>query len=132
MSDNSAFKAAFAKRIAAIQAKVNAVPGKVAFELLHSVVMKSPVDTGRFRANWRVGADNVNVAIDALPNVNPLALGNAFLRKFRAGQTIYITNSLPYARKLEYGWSKQAPQGMVRITILEAPDAIKRAIRALD
>jgi hypothetical protein len=35
------------------------------------------------------------------------------------GQTIFITNSLPYAQRLEYGWSKQAPLGVVRITAVE-------------
>ena len=29
----------------------------------------------------------------------------------------YLTNNLPYANKMEYGGSAQAPQGMVRINI---------------
>lgn len=36
------------------------------------------------------------------------------------GQAVlWISNNLPYAVRLEYGWSKQAPSGMVRVTLLE-------------
>lgn len=28
-----------------------------------------------------------------------------------------LTNNLPYAERLEYGWSNQAPQGMVRVNV---------------
>lgn len=37
---------------------------------------------------------------------------------YQAGQTFYLVNPLPYAYRVEYGsWSKQAPQGMVRLNI---------------
>ena len=32
---------------------------------------------------------------------------------------IYIQNNLPYANRLENGWSNQAPAGMVALTIAE-------------
>ncbi len=32
---------------------------------------------------------------------------------------IWFNNNLPYIRRLEYGWSGQAPEGMVRITLAE-------------
>lgn len=34
---------------------------------------------------------------------------------------IYIANGLPYILRLENGWSKQAPAGMVAITLAELP-----------
>jgi hypothetical protein len=30
------------------------------------------------------------------------------------GNTFFFTNNVPYIRRLEYGYSEQAPQGMVR------------------
>ena len=39
--------------------------------------------------------------------------------RLKAGQTIFLVNHLPYGPALEYGWSKQAPAGMVRITVEE-------------
>jgi hypothetical protein len=41
---------------------------------------------------------------------------------------IYLTNALPYARRLEYGWSKQAPSGMVRISAMRFAEAVRKAI----
>jgi hypothetical protein len=40
--------------------------------------------------------------------------------KVVVGQTYYLTNPLPYARRVEFGWSTQAPQGMVRRSVIEA------------
>ena len=41
----------------------------------------------------------------------------AGVRGWVPGQTMYLTNSLPYAQRLESGWSGQAPAGMVKVTI---------------
>lgn len=32
----------------------------------------------------------------------------------KMGDTFYLNNNVPYIRRLEFGWSKQAPSGMVR------------------
>ncbi len=120
------FKAAFAKQVRAIQLKLDALPGKVALELLGSLVEKSPVDTGRFKANWTVSDIKPGSTIP-----DPRA-GIEALKSFKPGTSIYISNNLPYARKLEYGWSKQAPNGMVRLTVMEAPDFIRKSLRAFD
>lgn len=43
---------------------------------------------------------------------------NDFFRKNLLGVKIYLTNSLPYAFKLEYeDWSRQAPGGMIRYVL---------------
>jgi hypothetical protein len=39
--------------------------------------------------------------------------------RLEAGSIFYLTNNLPYGERLEYGYSKQAPSGMVRITLAE-------------
>ena len=46
------------------------------------------------------------------------------------GSVYYLTNNLPYARRLEYGWSNQAPRGMVRVTLREALRELRRAIQS--
>jgi nitroimidazol reductase NimA-like FMN-containing flavoprotein (pyridoxamine 5'-phosphate oxidase superfamily) len=45
------------------------------------------------------------------------------------GQTAYLVNNLPYAVPLEYGHSKQAPGGMVRITLARFQQVVDEAIR---
>lgn len=126
MSNQNDFRASFARQIKAIQLKLDAIPGKVALELLGSLVEKSPVDTGRFKANWTIS--------DIKPGsvIPDPADGIEALKSFRPGNSIFISNNLPYARKLEYGWSKQAPSGMVRLTVQEAPELIRKALSTFD
>jgi hypothetical protein len=70
-------------------------------------IEKTPVDTGRLRNNWFIG---VNKPAETLVSYN-----------IKLGDRVYLTNNLPYARRIEYdGWSKvKAPQGMLRITVKE-------------
>ncbi|WP_019209149.1 hypothetical protein [Yersinia massiliensis] len=81
---------------------------------------------GRFRGNWQVGLDiqpdGETGRIDKSGNMT-LAVGNYMLEQFKVGtKAIYFTNNVPYAYRLEFGHSSQAPNGMVRIT---AEDAVK-------
>lgn len=96
---------------------------KVAIETFSRVVMKSPVDTGRFRGNWvaAIGAYSGVTTTDVDPS------GRGTVGKIAAavagmpinGASIFLTNSLPYSIRLEYGYSRQAPAGMVRTTLAE-------------
>lgn len=107
----------------------------VALDVTYSVVDMSPVDTGRFKNNW-----NVNVSsIDRMTRDTTDASGAASkaradsaLISFTIGQNIYISNSLPYAQRLEDGYSKiQAPSGMVKVTLTKYQSFIKNAVRKL-
>jgi hypothetical protein len=90
---------------------------KLAVDIDARLVQKSPVDTGRFKANWVVGNGSINTSTtESLQSANNANEINSIKVN---GQTIFITNSLPYAQRLEYGWSKQAPLGLVRMTAVE-------------
>ena len=39
--------------------------------------------------------------------------------EYKKDRSIIIQNNLPYANRLENGWSKQAPKGMVALTLSE-------------
>lgn len=91
--------------------------------MLRGIVYKSPVDTGRFRGNWitSVGAISTDTteATDKSGEAT-IAKGYAVLDAYPATMPpIHIQNNLPYAARLENGWSKQAPAGMVGLTIAE-------------
>ncbi len=47
------------------------------------------------------------------------------------GDSIYLTNNLPYAKVIEGGSSTQAPSGMVKVTALEFEREIKKQSRRL-
>ena len=102
----------------------------IALWMYQSVKAKSPVDTGLFRANWQIGIDNYPVAVySSIDGRDDQEIVK--LRNFKKGMTIWINNNLPYARRLEYGWSqRQAPLGMVRLTIMEAKSHLAQTMRA--
>ncbi|HEN3249982.1 TPA: hypothetical protein U5D40_002497 [Yersinia enterocolitica] len=84
---------------------------------------------GRFRGNWQVGLDVQPDGETGRDNNNDpngnmtMAVGNYMLEQFKVGtKAIYFTNNVPYAYRLEFGHSSQAPNGMIRIT---AEDAVK-------
>lgn len=92
---------------------------------------------GRFRGNWQVGFD---VAPDSETDridksgTETLAAGSAVLAEFRAtnNSVIYFVNNVPYAVRLEFGYSKQAPRGMVRITAQEFQKLFNEAARGIN
>jgi hypothetical protein len=87
--------------------------------------MKSPVDTGRFRASWTIGVGQIDTSVAPEPPAgSSIAIPEPRIPAITLGQTYYHANSLPYARRLEYGWSKQAPGGMVRVTAQEVPGIV--------
>lgn len=100
-------------------ARMDTVIRRATLELFTSVVRMSPVDTGRFRANWNVSYATPDTGTN--PNTNQ-ARGFAEAQKaltLPVGGVVYLTNGLPYARRLEYGYSRQAPYGMVRYSLLQ-------------
>lgn len=99
--------------------KLDTVIRKASFDLFRAVILKSPVDTGRFRANWNfsVGAADYSTTLSE-------AQGRALTEAAKvldvpSGGVVVLANGLPYARRLEYGYSQQAPVGMVRLSVLE-------------
>jgi len=89
---------------------------KIALELLKKVTMKSPVDTGRFRANWMVGIGGADETTTENTVNDSMMRGSIVLAAYRALKQIHISNNLPYAAALEHG---QAPLGVAEISVAE-------------
>ena len=87
---------------------------------------------GRFRGNWMfsIGSPDTSTTeeVDPSGSKSTARIVNGAI-EFKAGDTAYITNSLPYAIPLEYGHSQQAPGGMVRITLTRFQQIVLEAIR---
>jgi hypothetical protein len=64
-----------------------------------------------------------------------MALVAEIVSRMRLGDTIIFVNGTDYAIMLEYGWSKQAPQGMVRLTMASGQrilnDVVQQFVRPL-
>lgn len=109
---------------------VDLVLRKIALDLFKRVIMKSPVDTGRFKGNWQVAIGSIPagvLAIDDKTGSATISKMTAAVLGLKAGQVIYLVNNLEYARPLEYGHSKQAPAGVVRTTLQEFPQVVAKA-----
>lgn len=72
----------------------------------------TPVDTGFARASWVFGVG----AAPTSPGMGPGGVQSA-IAAAPLGPTWVLANHTPYIRALEYGHSKQAPQGMVRVVV---------------
>lgn len=102
--------------------------------LAQKVIKRSPVDTGRFRNNWQSSIGNPSPG--RTETVDPsgsraISAAASVSKSLDMGQAFYLTNNLPYAMKLEYGYSAQAPNGMVRITAAEFQSEINKAAAKL-
>jgi hypothetical protein len=109
---------------------IDLVIRKIALDLFRRVIMKSPVLSGRFKGNWQVAIGSIPagvLAIDDKSGTATISKMTAAVLGLKAGQVIYLVNNLAYARKLEYGHSKQAPAGVVRTTLQEFPQVVAKA-----
>jgi hypothetical protein len=130
----------FARKLAPDEART--LQRKIALEGLRRLVQKTPVDTGRARANWQVGLaqepSNTPYPADQPygwprpPGERPLSdvppLSAAGQETFDAGAAVieamplcpcFITNNVVYIEDLENGHSGQAPRGMLALTVAE-------------
>jgi hypothetical protein len=99
---------------------------KVVLDVGARLVMRSPVDTGRFRSNWFY-SEAAPSSKATLGVGSPEMQDAGALTKDAAGKVHYVMNNLPYAWRLENGYSKQAPAGMVGLTVVEFQGIVSKA-----
>lgn len=127
------------------ETRINDTLQTIAIQVGKSVIMLSPVDTGRFRGNWQLTIDSP--ATSSLVNYDQS--GGATIQDlvakaslFTAGQVAYIQNHVLYGHDLEWGtyngptqkvtdegFSTQAPAGMVRVTEQQFMRIVNDAVR---
>ena len=131
----------FAVRITGIGKGVEVNAGKmvrrVTLAVDGSVVIATPVDTGRARSNWiaEIGgpAQGVRSAYvegkegsTAGPNAQrAIEQARAVVAQYKTGDTVHITNNLPYIGRLNDGWSAQAPAGFVQTSVLQGIEQVQ-------
>jgi hypothetical protein len=85
---------------------------------------------GRFRGNWQLG-------IGVIPSgetgrIDPsgaetLGTITASIPTEAAGTVMYLANNSPYGQRLEEGWSRQAPTGLVGLTAMKFQAIVNEA-----
>ncbi len=90
----------------------------IAMAMLGEVVLRSPVDTGRFRGSHTISIDSPVYSdsgrLDRSGGSTTIA-GLSALTGLEPFTQVFIQTNLPYAQKLEDGHSKQAPAGIYRV-----------------
>ena len=108
-----------------VEDEVILVVKKLSMAALRGVVMKSPVDTGRFRGNWNVGIGSQDLSVSDSTDKGggaTLSSGTSEIDGVEDLTVVWITNNLPYAMALENGHSKiqaPGPGGIVALTFAE-------------
>ncbi len=77
---------------------------------------------GRFRANWGCSVGSpYSGTVDTVDKAGSetVAKANMTTAQWNGRGSIFLMNNLPYSIVLENGHSKQAPSGMVRLTVAE-------------
>lgn len=132
---------------------------KTVFDLFNKIVRKSPVDSGAFRASHKIG---INTIVEGEEPGGKPAKGNkgtisankatadelaarqtTRLAQVRPYDTVYVSNSLPYAVIIEYGgyskgprtttkgFSKQAPRGVYRKSLEEIAVEMNKTLESV-
>lgn len=133
----------------------------IAIALFRDIVQATPVDTGRLRGNWQttMGAP-ASGEIDREDKSGNAAGGEivTVVGQLKDG-SVFLTNNLPYAGVVEFGeypdpvkkgtrvetgknkgqyeirskggFSKKAPQGMLRLNVVRFQELVAREVRRL-
>lgn len=91
----------------------------IALAILNEIVLRSPVDTGRFRGNniVSVGAPVYTSSVNVDPTGSEtIQQGVRVMTGLEPYTQVFIQNNLVYAVPLEDGHSKQAPAGIYAVS----------------
>lgn len=89
---------------------------------------------GHFRANWQLGVGTRPVAEVKGADPSGAATQGRIMASIPAdasGKVYWLVNAAPYAQRLEHGWSRQAPQGLVGLTVAQFQTIVRNAVEAL-
>lgn len=124
--------------------------------LFKAVVNDTPVDTGRLRGNWQASIGSPKSG-ELEARGLPAVFGEIEANLGKIGEASVLTNNLPYAQVVEYGgfpnppeykatkgdgqvqevkviggYSKKAPEGMVRRNVSRFRKLVQKELRKLN
>ena len=133
------FTADLSRFVTNAEGSIDSIVRNVVLRLGREVVERSPVGDasywrepapagyvgGRFRANWQHGVDVLpQGTFDTTDNVSVQRILSTIPHD-AAGKVHYLTNNVPYSIALENGHSRQAPQGVVGLTVARFDEYIR-------
>lgn len=118
----------FAKRMRILGQRIEVNADREAIALAglisQTVILATPVDTGRARGNWfaSVSIPRLKADFGATDRSGQarISSNSAAIAQRGNDQTIFITNNLPYIKRLNQGHSAQAPEMFVEKAVAVA------------
>lgn len=102
-------------------------------DVTDKLIDRTPQDSGRLAANWRVGIARADDSFDFDARATDVARAKerarAMAKRAKAGDTVFVTNAGPYAGRVEFGGEHHRPAKMVGLTSAELPQRLREAIR---
>lgn len=113
--------------------QISQIVRKICLDLFTIIVTRSPVDTGRFRANNQIDINGMagttllefheggtgDTSLTVTSSTAMQGREGAKLAAYKLGDTVFLYNNVVYAMRLERGHSKQAPSGVYRVSVQE-------------
>lgn len=128
-------------------AKADLAVGKIVIEVAREIDQRSPVGDatywehpapkgyvgGRFRGSWNLGVGDMPSNVETIDPSGAETQGRiiATIPEQASGKVYYLINQVPYANRIEQGWSRQAPQGVVGLTAIMFNRIVDDAVKAL-
>lgn len=118
----ASFDKAVADLLRGLEEALAATAIEVALELRENLARATPVVTGRAAASWNVSIGSPDLEYKPRGYFNPIGCyndGNINVDGYVPGARIYVTNAIPYIRRLNDGYSIQNVPGWIDRTLVE-------------
>jgi hypothetical protein len=89
---------------------------------------------GRFRGSWMLSEGSPATGESGILDKDgsaTLAAHASVIAAAKAGTVHYLMNNTPYAKRIEEGWSRQAPVGVVALTVVEFQSIVDDAVNGV-
>lgn len=115
-----------------VSGEVEELRKAVILELFSSVILDTPVLTGRLRGNWQISSGapkSGEIEITDPTGATTVKKVEDFTSRLTEGkdQAVFLTNNLPYVYRIEYDSNRhtKAPEGMVRKNFVRISENLK-------
>jgi ribosomal protein L10 len=99
------------------------------FRVFEEAESPSPTDKGFFKGGWFFASGSPDLTVNTNKSRDSKGALRVQLASFKVGEVAFFTNNMPYAERLEGGWSDQAKQGMVRLAARNWQSIVDEEVR---
>lgn len=114
-----------------VNRRIDYVHRNLAIMLFTGIVYDTPVDTGLARGSWWPSKNNPVMGgpqredkdgSEVVRDIQQVAMSA------NSNEVLWMMNNVEYIVELEYGWSTQSPEGMVRINVSRVRQYVKETV----